>query len=138
MYCSVCNLHWEKYEGVIFHLQFLEFSRNAKNDQNWYLKSFLVIFRYLKVVWQTWKNVLLHVYFLRKKNWIGNISSSVPKAYNKMQKMRIFIHFFPIFMVLKLGYGKYKKIVRFWAVALSFIYFPQKNNLDNHISVLKI
>ena len=57
-----------------------------------------------------------------------------------MSKMTIFIHFFAIFRVLKLDFGKYLKIVKFPADSLSFINFPQRNTLESNVSslVLKI
>ena len=51
-----------------------------------------------------------------------------------MPKSDISINFFAIFMVLKLDYRNHRKIARFLAEALSFIYFPQKNTLESHIS----
>ena len=52
----------------------------------------------------------------------------------KMTKMIIFIHFFAFCSVLKLGYGKYKKIIKFSVDVLSFIYFLQRNMLGSNIS----
>ena len=56
-----------------------------------------------------------------------------------MSKMTIFIlffffFFFGIFRVLKLDYGKSRKIVKFLADALSFMHFPQTNTLEINIS----
>ena len=113
-----------------------------------HFQSFFLIFRLFKLVLETRKNfqilgnVLLHVYFLERKIWPSNISSSVPKTYYRMQKMSkmtIFILFVvAVFRVLNIDYGKYWKIIKFLEDALS--YFAQRNTLLSNITslVLKI
>ena len=57
----------------------------------------------------------------------------------KMSKMTIFTHFSPIFKILKLDHRKFRKIAKFPAEDLSFIYFYRKmfQRVIYHLQSLK-
>ena len=82
MFCSMYIFCKEKFDFVIFHLQFQKLAIKCKKCQKWQCSLF----------------------------------------------------FLPIFRVSKLDYGKYRKIAKFPADTLSFIYLPQKNTFERNTS----
>ena len=104
MFYSIHVFSRAKFEMVIFHPQSKSYVEQAKMSKinNFLSLSFRLFFSLLKLIVENLKtnnfstDALLYTFFLQRKIWVGNFSSTVKKIYDNMQKclkMTIFLHF---------------------------------------------
>ena len=79
MQYSVYDFLWEKFKGVLFHLQSLQFTKKCKkwskltiSSNFWSFSGVSNGFGKHRKTFNVSGDVLLHVYFLQRKDWLSN------------------------------------------------------------------
>ena len=104
MFYSIHVFSRAKFEMVIFHPQSISYLEQGKMSKinNFLSLSFRLFFSLLKLIVENLKtnnfstDPLIYTFFLQRKVWVGNFSSTVKRIYDNMQKclkMTIFLNF---------------------------------------------